>query len=271
MRWFLVLILAGCAPTPGGGSGGGDGGAGDAGLDATAGDAGSDAVAGDFGPDGPPPRSCEELEAAIAAAVNSGQSCVVDSQCVVVGGPQACACGSVVGAPDGVVMHFNEARGGLQAYGELLQRCAADGVQVCDTPPSTASCNDRGDCVLETGGDGCEPDSGVPAPDMGPPGPDCEQLRAELLATVAAEGSCDVADDCALVGGSSSCRCNQHVGPPGGYGVRLDAAARLQQLVELIRTGGCADRESCDEPPASERDPDCVGGTCRAGGGGACE
>ncbi len=255
-----------------GGGSGGDRGVPDVGvMDAMIADPMDGGAVGDFGPDGPPPRSCDELSAVIREAAAGEQTCVLDNQCVVIGGPQGCACGPVIGERTGVVVHFNTARAALLAYGELLGRCAGEGARVCEVQPSTASCDDRGDCVLEPGA-ACVPDGGVGEdPDLGPPGPSCEQLRAELLATVAAEGRCETPDDCALVGGSSSCQCNQHVGPPGGYGIRRDSAARAQQLVELIRSEGCADRESCGEAPAIERDPDCVGGTCRAGPAPPCD
>ncbi len=266
---WIPLALAACTPTSDGGGSADSEPLGDAAAsDAAPAD---DAVVTDMGPDGPPPRTCDELEAAIRGAVADSQRCVLDTQCVVIGGPLGCGCGPVIGEPSGAVVHFNEARTALGAYGELLERCIPTGEEVCDTQPSMAVCNDIGRCELVAGG-GCVPDAGMQQdPDAGPPPAMCGRLRDELLATVAAEGDCVTPDDCAVVAGSLACACNLHEGPAEGYGIRREAAARAQQVVDLLHQGGCPERESCGVPPAANRTPSCVGGTCRSGEAPACE
>ncbi len=269
-RLTIVAVLAWACTPPGGGGGSKDGtgtpaeaGANDA-LAGDVGGGGGEAGAGDFGPDGPPPRSCDELLAAIRGAVNDSQRCVLDNQCVVIGGPQACECAPVIGELSGYIVHFNEARAAFGAYGQLLERCLGDGQRVCDTQPSTGRCSDNGLCELEPGGE-CVPDGGMPQPDAAVVMTMCPELRQELLETVAAEGGCTGDEDCAIVGGSVGCACNLHEGPPDGYGIHRSAAPRAQQLVELLHADGCPERESCGVPPAVDRNPTCVGGTCRAG------
>ena len=269
-RLIIVAALAlSCAPPSGGGGrADGTGAPGEAGaLDAAAGDGGGgggEAGLRDSGPDGPPARSCDELLAAIRGAVADPQRCLLDTQCFAIGGPQGCECGPVVGDLSGYAMHFNVARGAFSAYVEALERCAGDGQEVCDTHPSTAHCTERGRCELDPGG-ACVPDGGVGDPDAALPDPMCPRLRDALFETVAAEGGCERDGDCAIVAGSAGCACNLHEGPPGGYGINRAAAERAQALVDMLHASGCPERESCGVPPAKDRAPTCVGGTCRAG------
>ncbi len=263
MRWLALLAALGCTP-----SGGGSGGAGDSGGDARGvDDQGiSDAVVGDArlgdggAADAAPVLTCEEALARLADEARDTQPCVLGNQCIVVGGPQSCDCGPVVGPPEGYVLHFNQHRVAVPLYLRALEVCGAEVREVCETQPSVGRCDDSGRCQIDPGGL-CVPDAGAPPPDAGGEDPSCDQLAAEVRAFTEDNADCAGDDECTVVGGTLGCECNTHQGPAEGYAVRLDAAGRARMLLDLMAERGCPGTETCGRPAAEAR-----GGVCDEGG-----